>query len=213
VTLSLILVEPPSALREGLVLLLEEHGWQVSGTASTVDDGLELLDSARSDVTLVDVQLEDGDGAALVREAVAADPRRALVLYASPADIDVLSEALDSGARGHVLKDVSPDELLQALALVANGGTYLDPRLRVHMLSGGAAERANALSKREEEVLDLLARGLTGEQVAGRLVLSAETVKTHIRNAMTKLEATTRVHAIAIALREGYIAGPERART
>ena len=212
-TLSLILVEPPSALREGLVLLLEEHGWQVSGTASTVDDGLELLDSARSDVTLVDVQLEDGDGAALVREAVAADPRRALVLYASPADIDVLSEALDSGARGHVLKDVSPDELLQALALVANGGTYLDPRLRVHMLSGGAAERANALSKREEEVLDLLARGLTGEQVAGRLVLSAETVKTHIRNAMTKLEATTRVHAIAIALREGYIAGPERART
>ena len=66
------------------------------------------------------------------------------------------------------------------------------------------------LSKREREIMDLLAQGLTGEQVAERLFLSPETIKTHIRNAMNKLEANTRVHAIAIALREGFISAPER---
>ena len=208
VTLSLIIAEPSSALREGLVLLLEERGCAVRGTASTVDDALDLLDRERPDVALVDVRLADGDGVALAREALAGDPDRAIVLYAGVADADLLFQGLDAGVRGYVLKDASPDQLLEALRRVAAGETHLDPRLRARMLARGATERARGLSKREEEVLDLLARGFTGEQVASRLVLSAETVKTHIRNAMTKLEATTRVHAIAIALREGYIQGP-----
>ena len=76
------------------------------------------------------------------------------------------------------------------------------------LLSRRATQRMPSLSKREREIMDLLAQGLTGEQVADKLVLSSETVKTHIRNAMSKLEASTRVHAIAIALREGYIQSP-----
>jgi DNA-binding NarL/FixJ family response regulator len=92
---------------------------------------------------------------------------------------------------------------------VADGGTYVDPRLRPALLARDATQRMPALSKREREIMDLLAQGLTGEQVAERLVLSIETVKTHIRNAMAKLEANTRVHAIAIAMREGFITPPE----
>ena len=84
-------------------------------------------------------------------------------------------------------------------------GSYVDPRLRPALLSQRATQRAPSLSAREREIIGLLAAGLTGEEVAGRLVLSTETVKTHIRNAMTKLEARTRVHAIAIALRSGLI--------
>jgi DNA-binding NarL/FixJ family response regulator len=91
---------------------------------------------------------------------------------------------------------------------VSEGGTYVDPRLRPALLSRQATQRLPGLSPREREIMDLLAQGLTGEQVAERLVLSSETVKTHIRNAMSKLEAHTRVHAIAIALREGYISPP-----
>ena len=100
---------------------------------------------------------------------------------------------------------------MEALALVAEGGSYVDPRLRPALLSRRSTERLPSLSNREREILDLLAQGLTGEQVAEKLVLSAETVKTHIRNAMSKLEAHTRVHAIAIALREGYISPPDNA--
>ena len=93
---------------------------------------------------------------------------------------------------------------MEALSQVADGGTYVDPRLRPALLSRQATQRQPSLSKREREIMDLLAQGMTGEDVAAHLVLSSETVKTHIRNAMSKLEANTRVHAIAIALREGY---------
>ena len=133
---------------------------------------------------------------------------QAVVLYTGSADEDVLFSGLDSGARGFALKDGTPDELMEALNAVAEGGTYVDIRLRPALLSRRSTERHPALSPREREIMDLLAQGLNGEQVAERLVLSSETVKTHIRNAMTKLEATTRVHAIAIALRDGYISPP-----
>ena len=209
-TLSLVVVEAHSALREGLVLLLGGRGCVVLGTAATHAEGLELLDRRDPDVTLVDVRLGEGDGPSLARDALAVDPGRAIVLYTGASDEELLFEGLDSGARGYAMKDASPDELIHALRCVADGGTYIDPRLRARLLSRGATERARSLSKREEEILDLLSRGFTGEQVADHLVLSSETVKTHIRNAMNKLEATTRVHAIAIALREGYIEGPAR---
>ena len=122
-------------------------------------------------------------------------------------DVELLISGLDSGARGYALKDGTPSELTGALETVAGGGTYVDPRLRPALLSRRSTERQPTLSAREREVLALLAQGLTGEAVAERLVLSSETVKTHVRNAMAKLEAHTRVHAIAIALRERHISG------
>jgi len=133
-----------------------------------------------------------------------------VVLYTGSSDAELLFDGLDSGARGYALKDGSPRELVGALAKVARGGGYVDPRLRPALLSRRATARL-PLSERQREILDLLSQGLTGEAVAERLVLSAETIKTHIRNAMTKLEAHTRVHAIAIALREGFISPPDDA--
>jgi DNA-binding NarL/FixJ family response regulator len=211
-SLSLVLVEDHRALREGLILLLESHGFRVLGSTGTVDDGLELIERHAPDVALVDIRLADGDGISLTRDALRADPERRIMLYTGLADEDLLFDGLDSGARGYALKEAPPDELLEALQCVAAGGTYVDPRLRREVLSRRATQRVRTLSKREGEVLDLLARGMTGEQVAEHLVLSSETIKTHVRNAMNKLEASTRVHAIAIALREGYIEGPERER-
>jgi DNA-binding NarL/FixJ family response regulator len=167
------------------------------------------VEELEPDVALVDIRLGEDDGIDLTRKLLASDPERRIVLYTGNADEDLLFSGLDSGARGYALKDGSPRELVDALALVADGGSYVDPRLRPALLSRRSTERLPSLSNREREVLDLLAQGLTGEQVAERLVLSAETVKTHVRNAMSKLEAHTRVHAIAIALREGYISPPE----
>jgi DNA-binding NarL/FixJ family response regulator len=162
-------------------------------------------------VALIDIRLGEDDGIDLTRRLLHADPERRIVLYTGNADEELLFDGLDSGARGYALKDGSPRELVDALELVADGGSYVDPRLRPALLSRRSTERLPSLSNREREILDLLAQGLTGEQVAERLVLSAETVKTHIRNAMSKLEASTRVHAIAIALREGYISPPDQA--
>jgi DNA-binding NarL/FixJ family response regulator len=206
--LRLVLIEDHQALREGLELLLGREGCDVVGTAGTAAEGRRLVEELAPDVALVDIRLGEDDGIDLTRRLLGADPDRRVVLYTGSADEELLFSGLDSGARGYALKHGSPRELVDALAQVAGGGSYVDPRLRPALLSRRSTERQSSLSAREREILDLLAQGLTGEAVAEQLVLSAETVKTHIRNAMTKLEANTRVHAIAIALREGYISPP-----
>jgi len=211
VSLRLVLIEDHQALREGLELLLDREGCEVVGTAGTAEEGRALVERLQPDVALVDIRLGEDDGIELTRRLLDDDPERRIMLYTGSSDEDLLFSGLDSGARGYALKEGSPVELVDALVAVAEGGTYVDPRLRPALLSRRSTEQLPTLSNREREVLDLLAQGLTGEGVAERLVLSSETVKTHIRNAMTKLEANTRVHAIAIALREGYISPPEHA--
>jgi DNA-binding NarL/FixJ family response regulator len=205
--LRLVLIEDHQALREGLELLLGREGCEVAGTAGTAAEGRRLVAELDPDVALVDIRLGADDGIELTRRLLADEPGRRIVLYTGAAEEELLFDGLDSGARGYALKEGSPRELVDALAHVAGGGTYVDPRLRPALLSRRSTERQPALSAREREVLALLAQGLTGEAVAERLVLSSETVKTHVRNAMAKLEAHTRVHAIAIALREGHISG------
>ena len=206
--LRLVLIEDHQALREGLELLLDRQGCQVVGTAGDARHGRTLIERLAPDVSLVDIRLGEDSGIRLTADLIDADPDRRIVLYTGSSDIDLLFSGLDSGARGYALKEGTPSELTTALTTVAEGGTYVDPRLHPALLSRRATQTQKSLSKREREIMDLLAQGLTGEQVAERLFLSPETIKTHIRNAMGKLEANTRVHAIAIALREGFISPP-----
>jgi DNA-binding NarL/FixJ family response regulator len=205
----LVLIEDHQALREGLELLLGRHGVDVVGTAGTAAEGRLLIEQLEPDVSLVDIRLGDDSGIELTRAVLDGDSNRRVVLYTGSSDVELLISGLDSGARGYALKEGTPNELTSALETVVAGGTYVDPRLRPALLSRQTTQRLPSLSKREREIMDLLSQGLTGEDVAERLFLSSETVKTHIRNAMTKLEAHTRVHAVAIALRAGYISGPE----
>jgi DNA-binding NarL/FixJ family response regulator len=209
VALRLVLIEDHQALREGLELLLDREGCEVVGTAGTANEGRDLIERLEPDVSLVDIRLGEESGIDLTRALLDADPARRVVLYTGSSDVELLISGLDSGARGYALKEGTPNELTGAIETVAGGGTYVDPRLRPALLSRQATQRMPSLSKREREIMDLLAQGLTGEDVASQLFLSSETVKTHIRNAMTKLEAHTRVHAVAIALREGYISPPD----
>jgi DNA-binding NarL/FixJ family response regulator len=206
--LRLVLIEDHQALREGLELLLDREGLTVVGTAGNAAEGRELVERLNPDVALVDIRLGEDSGIKLTAELVDADPERRIVLYTGSADVDLLISGLDSGARGYALKDGTPTELKTAVMTVAEGGTYVDPRLHPALLSRKATQTQRVLSKREREIMDLLAQGMTGEQVAEHLFLSPETIKTHIRNAMSKLEANTRVHAIAIALRDGFISPP-----
>jgi DNA-binding NarL/FixJ family response regulator len=206
--LRLVLIEDHEALREGLELLLDREGCEVVGTAGTLTEGRDLVQRTNPDVALVDIRLGDESGIDLTRQLLDADPEQRVVLYTGSSDVELLISGLDSGARGYALKEGTPSELTGAITTVAAGGTYVDPRLRPALLSRPSTQRVPSLSKREREIIELLAQGMTGEQVADHLVLSSETVKTHIRNAMGKLEASTRVHAIAIALREGFISPP-----
>jgi DNA-binding NarL/FixJ family response regulator len=207
--LRLVLIEDHQALREGLELLLGRDGIAVLGAAGSAAEGRELVERLAPDVSVIDIRLGEDSGIELTAQLIDADPERRVVLYTGSNEIELLIKGLDSGARGYALKEGTQSELRTAIMTVAEGGTYVDPRLQSALLSRRATQTQRMLSPREREIMDLLAQGLTGEQVAERLYLSPQTIKTHIRNAMNKLEAHTRVHAIAIALRKGFISAPD----
>lgn len=207
----LAIVDDHEALRDGLETLLAGSGLDVVGTAGNVAAAMDLVEHERPDVALVDIRLPDGSGIDLTRMLLATRPQLRIVLYTGETDAELLDEGLDAGAHGYALKAGSTRELVEAIAHVAGGGTYVDPRLDRLLRSGRATARVVQLSPREREVMHLIAEGSTAEGVGDALGVSVETVRSHVRNAVRKLQARNRVHAIAIALERGEIAlDPER---
>lgn len=202
---TIVLVDDHAAVARGLELLLRRFGHHVVGIADEPELGYEMIEARRPDLAIVDLNLPGENGAHLTRRLIDRDKDLAVLLYTGADDRGLLSEALDCGARGFALKSAAPDDLAKAVASVGAGGTYMDPRLRAMVLSWETTEGVALLSPREREVLDGLARGLSGERLAEELEISPETVRTHVRNAMEKLEAHTRAHAVVIALRQGEI--------
>ena len=204
-SVTVVIVEDHVALRRGLELLLRDTECRVIGVADDAETAQAMVRRRRPTVAVVDINLPGQSGIELTRALLAEEEELGVLLYTGIDDQEVLTEALDCGALGFALKAGPPEELLTAIRTVAAGETYVDQRLRPLLLARFTTERLGVLSPREREVLDHLAKGMTGEEVAVRLGLSPETVRTHVRNAMDKLEAHTRVHAVAIALRQGEI--------
>jgi DNA-binding NarL/FixJ family response regulator len=208
----LVIVDDHEALREGLVALLGHSGMDVVGAAGNVASGVDLVQHAEPDVALVDIRLPDGSGIELTRELLSVRPELGVILYTGDADAELLYDGLDSGARGYALKAGSMDELKAAIEKVAAGGSYVDPRLDRILLSPRATAKVPQLSPREREIMHLMAEGLTAEAIGEKISVSVETVRTHVRNVIRKLQARNRVHAIAMALERGEIAlGPVQA--
>ena len=197
--IEVIVVEDHLSMRKGIELLLRQAGMRVVGLASELDEARALLQRRRHDVALIDVHLGDESAVEMVVELLARRPESGVVLYTGYTGPHAgLEEAVAAGARGFVLKSSPAQRLIDALITVAGGGTYIDPHL-AGVLSGHAdVLRLRVLSPREREILGLLADGLTGQAIAEQLFLSPETVRTHVRNATTKLGASTRVQAVAI---------------
>jgi PAS domain S-box-containing protein len=174
---------------------LESKGISVV-RATNGKDALAEISRSSPSVALVDVAMKPMDGMEVMRRA----PGTPVILYTGHPDRSLVDAALAAGARGFVLKAGSLSELEQAVRTVADGGSYVDPRLTV------AESPAVRLTPREREVLRLVADGMTNDRVAAELAISPETVQTHVRKAMEKLDADTRTEAVATALRKSLIA-------
>lgn len=194
---SLVLVEQHEALRDGLAVLLERRGFDVLGCATTAARGEEVIREQQPDVAVVGVDLPDERGTELVRRINGDGAESKFVIYTGLTEPHLLEAAYRAGARGLVAKPAGLSVLVEALREVWRGGRYFDPSFAN---GGNGNGGTKALSSRESEILGLLARGLTGEEIAKLLVLSPETVRTHVRNAMEKLGARTRTEAVVIAL-------------
>ncbi len=194
------------AVLEAVCLYLEDNGVTVVGRAQTGTEALEKIEARKPPVALLDVRMPEMGGIEIARQAARLVPETAIILYTGYGDRALLTEALDAGARGFVLKEAPLDDLLRAVRVVSAGGTYVDPVLAGVLASSAATDRLPALTQREREVLRLLADGLSNEEIGKQLFISPETVRTHVRKAMEKLDADTRTQAVAKALRERLIA-------
>jgi DNA-binding NarL/FixJ family response regulator len=200
--LEVILAEDHLMMRRGIELLLRDAGFRIAGVAEDVAQCKALLARRRYDVALLDIHLDGATVLPLVEELFREDPMAPVVLYTGFTSVGSgLHEAAQAGARGFVLKTSPPERLLNALRAVADGGTYVDPALATALAADRDLMRLDTLTAREREVLQLLAEGLNGRRISERLVVSPETVRTHVRNATVKLEAKTRVQAVAMVVR------------
>jgi DNA-binding NarL/FixJ family response regulator len=198
-------VDDHPSVREGLGLMFgSEEDLELVGTAETGEDALEAIEREQPEVVIMDVRLPGIDGISALKRISQLAPSVKTVVFSAYGDKRLLSDAISAGARGYVMKGSPPEDLLRAVRAVTSGKPFVDPSLSPTLLmTQGMAEAP--LSEREREILQLLAEGYHTEEVARRIGLSAETVKSDTKRAINKLEADTRVHAVAIALRQAII--------
>lgn len=204
--ISCLVADDHRAIVKLLARALEEHGMIVVGRLCDGNEALARIEAARPHVAVLDVQMPGLDGVEVARRAAISAPETAMILYTGYGEQALLAEALDVGARGFVCKEASLDELIRAIETVAAGGAYVDGMLAATLGGLSAAAGLAQLSRREREVLRLLADGLKYAEIGKRLFLSPETVRTYTVNAMRKLNADTRTQAVAIAIRQSFIA-------
>lgn len=201
-----VVADDHPAVLEAVTEFLVQGGIEVAGRARDGEEALEKIEQRKPLVALVDVRMPRLGGIELTRRAARSAPDTAILLYTGYGDRALLTEALDAGVRGFVLKEAPMEDLLRAVQSVAAGGTYVDPVLAGTLAASSVGSKLPQLTQRERDVLRLLADGLSNEEIGKRLFISAETVRTHVRKAMDKLDADTRTQAVARALREQLIA-------
>jgi DNA-binding NarL/FixJ family response regulator len=207
----LVVVDDHALFRAGLISLLKDMPeFDVVGEASDGRDLVELTRRARPDVILLDINMPGMGGVQAVevlREARDLSPH-ILMLTISKNDEDLFG-AIAAGADGYLLKSAEPEELRKAILQVSRGMSVLSPQVTRQVLnafSGTSSQSLKAeLSSRELEVLQCLGQGMTTSQIAMNLVISENTVKTHVRHILEKLEASTRLEAVSKAAQSGLI--------
>jgi DNA-binding NarL/FixJ family response regulator len=200
-----LIADDHPAMIEAVAELLTDSGYDVVGRAQNGEEALQKIEATRPAIALVDVRMPRLGGIELARRAASAAPETSVVLYTGYGERALLLEAMDAGARGFLLKEAPLSDLLRAIEIVTAGGTYVDPVLGGYLASPRATERLPNLTQREREVLRHLSDGLSNEEIGKRLFISPETVRTHVRKAMDKLNADTRTQAVATALRQSLI--------
>ncbi len=216
-TIKVLVVDDHTLFRRGIAAVLaNQDSLEVVGEAS---DGLEAIEKAKEiapDVVLMDLNMPRCSGLEATQALQAEMPEvNILVLTVSEMEADLFA-AMKFGARGYLLKNTEPDELIHAISHIAQGGVIVSPLMATKLLdefrelTAGAkrepVEKATAdLSPREGEVLQLVAQGATNKEIADALFISENTVKTHLRNIMEKLHLANRSQAAAYAVKRGLV--------
>lgn len=209
----LLLADDHRMLREGLRRSMTEEGFDVVGEAADGEEAVRLAAALQPDVVLMDVTMPELDGVEATRRIRSSGDLAAVqvVMLTMHADESVLADAVRAGAAGYLVKDCSTEEVAEAVRQAASGEAMLSPQLAASMLDevrrldAAAADGEQVVSRREVEVLQLIADGCSTPEVAARLYISQKTVKNHLASIYAKLDARDRTQAVLQAVRMGII--------
>ena len=213
--ISVVLADDQQMVRSGLRVILDAApDISVVGEAGDGREALEHIRRARPAVALLDIRMPVKDGLQAAREVPTASPQtRVLILTTFDAD-DYVYEALRAGASGFLLKDAPADQLISAVRIVASGNALIDPSVTRRLISrfvtaarprGATRDALSDLTARERDVLRLVAQGLSNAEIAARLVIEENTVKTHVSRILAKLRLRDRVQAVVLAYETGFV--------
>ncbi|MEO6627532.1 MAG: response regulator transcription factor [Aquihabitans sp.] len=208
-----MLADDHRMLREGLRRSLTDDGFEVVGEASDGEEAVRLAGDLLPDVVLMDVSMPDVDGVEATRRIRRLYPSIQVVMLTMHADESVIADALRAGAAGYLVKDCSIDEIAAAVRMAANEDADLSPELAGAMLDEvrrltpepAVEESDQIITKREIDVLQLIADGCSTPEVAERLFISQKTVKNHLASIYQKLDARDRTQAVLRAVRMGIV--------
>jgi DNA-binding NarL/FixJ family response regulator len=216
-SVAVLIADDQALVRAGFRAILEEQaGIRVVGEARDGRDAIDLVRRRHPDVVLMDIQMPDIDGLEAARRilAEADDDHPVAILMLTTFDLnEYVYDALRAGASGFLLKDVLPEQLIAAVRVVAAGDALIAPTITKRLIEQFARAapprtpppQLERLTPRELEILTLIARGLSNTEIAGDLVLSQATVKTHVKRILSKLDLRDRVHAVVLAYEAGLV--------
>ena len=210
-TIRLMLADDHRMLREGLRRSMTDQGFDVVGEARDGDEAIRLAEELRPEVILMDVTMPEVDGVEATRQIRQQFPEIRIVMLTMHADQEVLANAIRAGASGYLVKDCSTEEIASAVRMAHSGETALSPQLAASMLDEVRkldqphSEEERVITRREEEVLQLIANGCSTPEVAEKLFISQKTVKNHLASIYQKLDARDRTQAVLQAVRMGIV--------
>ncbi|HET9909103.1 MAG TPA: response regulator transcription factor [Anaerolineales bacterium] len=206
----IFIADDHAIVRSGLrALLATEPEIEVVGDAANGEQAVTGVKERQPDVVLMDLEMPGMDGIEAIRQIIGADPEARILVLTGFATDERVFPAIQAGALGYILKDAGPEALVQAIRQVYRGESSLHPKIARKLIEEMARPvdqppTADPLTPREVEVLQLVAKGMSNQEIAGKLVIGEATVRSHVNNILRKLHLASRTQAALYALREGY---------
>ncbi|MDA1525068.1 response regulator transcription factor [Bacillus cereus] len=205
--IKLLLVEDHHIVRRGLVFFLKtREEFEIVGEAENGEDALTFVRTERPDVVLMDLSMPKMDGIEATKQIKQYDETIKILILSSFSEQDYVLPAIEAGADGYQLKEVQPEQLVASIIAIYEGNANFHPKVTPALLGRSAVKKENPfsmLTKREQEVLQEIAKGRSNKEIAAELHITEQTVKTHVSNILAKLEVDDRTQAALYAVKHG----------